>query len=414
MPVVCQRVELIALRNFMNSPRGIPYTEYEALMRWLVNGGVVKDMSRYAIPVETLSLEACAQARRIIEACPNYRATPLRALATNNSFCGNISYKDEGSRFALSSFKALGGVYAVLRSIATELHSDPEVGFTKYGGAEWQAMSNPLTFTCATDGNHGLAVAAGARLAGARAVIFVHESIERRRFDAIKAQGAEICTVKGHYDEAVDAATAVASTNNWRLIADTCGPANSGHTQFVMHGYCVLIAEAIVQAGGVDGQKCPFSHIYIQAGVGGLAAAIAGWLWLIYGAARPSIIVVEPDRADCLYQTALAGKISHAIGNLDTSMTMLACGTPSFLAWKILSKSADAFLTISDEEAHRAVQHLFAQGIKTTTSGACGYAGFLSSAEHPGMRSTLELNSESHILVVGTEGPNDQSALIES
>jgi diaminopropionate ammonia-lyase len=359
---------------------------------------------------EHFNIAALDAVDRLIRRCPIYAMTPLKSLRLTGAGGAKLFYKDEGSRFGLGSFKALGGAYAVLHEVARMVGPTLEQGFEAFGSSAWRARARDLTFVCATDGNHGLAVAAGARVAGAKAVIFVHSEVDPRRREAIASAGAEVRVAAGHYDESIRAAASAARLEGWRLIADTSDEHTIGAAPLVMQGYTAMIAEAVRQAahgGAVPRDVCPFTHVFLQAGVGGLAAAASAWFAQIYGSERPRLVVVEPASCDCLFQSHLHDRISPASGDLSGSLVMLACRTPSALAWRILRSTADAFMTVDELQARGAVRLARTEEIATTTSGACGLAGALSA--DPDLVQYLGLNGKSRVLVIGSEGPNDDS-----
>lgn len=331
-----------------------------------------------------LSLEGAATASAAIRAWDGYRPTPLHrldAIARDNGI-GTLLYKDEGKRFGLKSFKAMGGAYAVERLVAA------------------RGSADGLTVTCATDGNHGRAVAWGARRLGVRAVIYVHATVSPGRVMAIESFGAEVRRVPGHYDDAVRASAVAAAENGWTIVSDTSWPGYDLIPRDVMQGYAVLALEA--EAAG----PAP-SHIFVQGGVGGLAAGILSYHWEKAGAARPVIVVVEPDTAGCLFASALAGGWTAVGGDLDTIMAGLACGEPSRLAWSLLGPGADAFVTIPDARAAEAMRLMATQGVAAGESGVAGLAGFLSLAGDAAARAALGLDANSTVLCFGTEGATD-------
>ncbi len=291
-----------------------------------------------------LNMEGLAAAKREIATWPAYEPTPLRNLPDLASELGlaRLWYKDESERFGLNSFKALGGAYAVFRLLrreveratgTTDFTTDDLIGETHAG------VTRRITVTCATDGNHGRAVAWGAKLFGCRAVIFVHGTVSEGRVAAIARYGAEVVRVPGNYDDSVRHAAATAKKNGWHVISDTSYPGYMDVPRDVMHGYMVMADEAVTQLP----VKIVPTHVFVQAGVGGLAAAICATFWLRWGATRPRLIVVEPTEADCLYRSAVAGKPETVPGNLDTIMAGLSCGEVSLLAWEILKSGADDF-----------------------------------------------------------------------
>jgi diaminopropionate ammonia-lyase len=372
---------------------------------WLLNPSL--DRNRAYGPAERaiLSLEGAKTARETIAQWEGYKPTPLRDLAPLAAECGigQILYKDEGQRFTLRSFKALGGAYAVQRLVAAR------------GTAEG------LTVTCATDGNHGRAVAWGARRAGAKAVIYVHEGVSEGRAEAIRGFGAEVRREGSNYDASVRASADAAAANGWQIVSDTAWPGYEDVPRDVMQGYAVLAMEAEeaieaksseVAAGSCEdfaskNKSAKPTHVFVQGGVGGIAAAVLSYRWEKYGAARPKLIVVEPDKAACLYESARAGAWKAVGGDLDTVMAGLACGEPSTLAWKLLQPGADAFMTVTDDEAKAAMCRLAELHVVGGESGVAGLAGLLRAAKDPDIRKAFGLDATSRVLLYGTEGATD-------
>ncbi|HWP25290.1 MAG TPA: diaminopropionate ammonia-lyase [Xanthobacteraceae bacterium] len=366
---------------------------------------------------EVLSLAALADARREITSWPGYEPTPLRrlrGLAEAARVC-EILYKDEAGRFGLGSFKALGGAYAVLRLLQREIGA-----LTKQAPSARELMAGQhreftarLTVTCATDGNHGRSVAWGAQMFGCRCVIYVHETVSEGRCRAIAAFGAEVRRVPGTYDDAVRRAAADAAAHGWHVVSDT---SYAGYTEIprdVMQGYALMAEEALAQT---PAGRLP-THVFVQGGVGGLAAAICSYLWERLGDARPRFVVVEPTKADCLYRSAVAGKPTPAEGALDTIMAGLACGEVSIEAWRILNAGADAFMAI-DDEAAAACMRLLATGygvdapVVAGESAVAGLAALLLGSVDATARRRLGLDTESSVLVFGTEGATDPEVYV--
>ncbi|MDM0029997.1 diaminopropionate ammonia-lyase [Variovorax saccharolyticus] len=359
-----------------------------------------------------LSLEAVATALGEIERWPGYAVTPLLELPgmAAQAGLGRIFYKDEGERFGLGSFKALGGAYAVLRllqqAVASRLGSSPDSAALAAGAH--RDIVSAMTVTCATDGNHGRSVAWGARTFGCACVIYVHEGVSPGRRDAIAAYGAVVREVAGTYDDAVRKADADAREHGWHIVSDTSYDGYVEIPRNVMQGYGVVADEVMRQMpSGVRP-----THVFVQGGVGGLAASLCAWFWEKQGVEAPVFVVVEPQRADCLLRSAEAGVPTAAPGALDTIMAGLACGEVSLIAWDILSAGADAFLTVSDAAAADTMRMLAAapfgdQPIVSGESAVAGLAGALLAAQDPKLRSALKLDERSLILFVGTEGATD-------
>ena len=356
-----------------------------------------------------LDLTAAEQAGAEIMSWPGYRPTPLVALPGLAAALGvgSVLYKDEGQRFGLKSFKALGGAYAVLRFIQEHLASQGVSASAEdlLAGRHRERLAG-LVVTTATDGNHGRSVAWGARMFGCRAVVFIHEGVSIEREQAIAAYGAEMRRVPGGYDDSVRAAAQTAGDEGWALVADTSSEGGDEAPRLVMLGY-MLIGQEILRAGG----PAP-SHVFVQAGVGGLAAALAAFFWESLGAERPRLIVVEPILADCIFRAAEAGRVVTIEGSTETFMACLAAGEASPLAWTVLAGGMDDVRALPDEAAMSAMR-LLADGVAgdpvlvAGESGAAALAGLVAAAGSPTLREALGLGPDSRVVVIGSEGATD-------
>src|SRR5712692_4365945 len=246
--------------------------------------------------------------------CPRHRPTPLYALpALAARFgLGEIRVKDESQRFGFGAFKALGGVLAIYNVLSGAVGEacGASTTFADVMNGKHREITSTFTFATASSGNHGRSVAAGARLFDNRCVVFLPKFTSAEKETAIRARGAEVVRVDGDYDEAVAACRRTSEQNGWTIISDTSWGGYESVPRNVMRGYCVLVDEAIVQLG-----QAP-THVFVQAGVGGLAAAVIGYLWAVLPE-RPTFIVVEPRSADCWFQSNQAGKPAPASGNAD-------------------------------------------------------------------------------------------------
>jgi diaminopropionate ammonia-lyase len=360
---------------------------------------------------DILSLGGLERAKREITAWPGYRPTPLRRLRKLAAAAGigDILYKDEAGRFGISSFKALGGAYAVFRVLQQEIRRQTGTLVTSrdlLSGRHAEATSR-MTVTAATDGNHGRSVAWGARSFGCRCVIYLPESTSEGRWRAIAAYGAQVRRVPGTYDDAVRRAAADAAAHGWHVVSDTAYEGCMDVPRHVMLGYALMAEEALAQAP----PGTP-THVFVQGGVGGLAAAVCSYLWERLGTDRPRTMVVEPDQADCLYRSAQCGRPTPAEGALDTIMVGLACGEVSLLAWPILDRGADAFMTVGDDAAAECMRLLAFDrvgdgAICAGESAVAGLAGLLLAASDDDARRRLALHPDSTALVLGTEGATD-------
>ncbi|MBN9056798.1 MAG: diaminopropionate ammonia-lyase, partial [Rhizobiales bacterium] len=341
---------------------------------------------------ETLGAAGAAAVERHLSFRDNHAETPLVALPglAARLGVGAIHVKDEGHRLGLGSFKALGGAYAVIRLVleaAGERLGRP-VDMADLHAPDVAAVARGMTFACATDGNHGRSVAQGARLVGARAAIFVHSGVSDERVAAIARFGAQMIRVAGTYDDSVREAARVAEEKGWTIVSDTSWPGYERIPGLVMQGYTALLREALRTL------PAPPTHVFVQAGVGGIAAAVAGHLALEFGAARPVFTVVDPARAACLFESARAGRPVTIAHGEPTVMAMLECYEPSLVAWRVLSRAADAFMTVGEEDAVAAMRQLARPvagdpAIVAGESGGVGLAGLMRAAADPAVRAAL-------------------------
>ena len=360
-----------------------------------------------------ISLERFAAAMEEISSWTGYQPTPLVSLP-GLAFKANIAglyYKDEGFRFGLDSFKALGGAYATERLLMERIRQErPEAEVTvddllpgRYGD-----ITAAITVACATDGNHGRSVAWGARMFGCKCIIYIHADVSEGRKQAMESYGAEVRRVDGDYDESVRQAARDAEEKGWYVVSDTSYEGYLDVPRDVMQGYTVMVEEALQQ---LPEGVLP-THVFLQGGVGGLAGAVCGHLWETLGERRPRFIVVEPERADCLYQSAMQGRPTPASGDLETMMAGLSCGEISLIAWEILATGTDDFVTIPDTFVAPTMR-LLATGVDSDTpiaageSAIAGVACVLDAAEDPNLARALGLDSRSRVLIFGTEGATD-------
>lgn len=363
-----------------------------------------------ASDAETLSLAAAEEVERFLRFREGHRETPLVSLSklASEIGVGAIHIKDEGHRLGLGSFKALGGSYAVIRLVLEEAAKQfgREVDISELHSAEVRGVARKLTVACATDGNHGRSVAQGAQLVGANCVIFVHSGVSEERIAAIARFGAHMIKVDGNYDDSVAEASRVAAEKGWQTVSDTSWPGYERIPSFVMQGYTALLSEAVRQL-----PERP-THVFIQSGVGGIAAAVAGYFSILYGDDRPFFTVVDPSRAACLVESARAGKVVKIEHGEPTVMAMLECYEPSLVAWRILSRVADAFMTVDEDDAIAAMRRLANPlagdpAIVSGESGGVGLAALINVAGDEALRSQLKLGKDSRVLLVNTEGATD-------
>lgn len=336
--------------------------------------------------------ELCVEAQKRITEWDYYEATPLHSLPAlaDQGGLAAVYCKDEGSRFGLGSFKALGGAYAVALMVDGE--------------------DKAVTVSCATEGNHGRSVAWGAQRAGVPCMIFLHEKVSAARELAIAQYGARIIRVPGSYDDAVRECARVSEENNWQIISDTTWEGYQDVPKLVMAGYSVLAQEVS------EALKQPPTHVFLQAGVGGMAAALIACFSRCWQEASIRYVIVEPRDAACLQASARAGGAYRTTpGPFNTITAGLACGEPSRDVLPLIYEGSHMMLALDDHAIKYAMKQ-YADPIGSDpkivsgASGAAGLAGLQTVLNTPVLREQLGLDRQSRVLLINTENDTDPQA----
>ncbi len=366
-----------------------------------------------------LGADGPGRVQAVLRYCPAYQPTPLLRLGAlaKELGVGEIWIKDEGQRLRLGSFKALGGAYAVIRTVldAAEKELGRAIEPAELTSESVRTIGTRITVACATDGNHGRSVAAGAAVCGCTSVVFLHEGVSGERAEAISRMGARIVRVPGRYDESVRVAKATAAASGWTLISDTSDDLTAATPRVVMQGYTVLFDEALGQLTKW-GAAAP-THVLLQAGVGGLAAAGAVYLNQKLGKGRAKIVVVEPEQAACVLESVKRGVPTKVAVEGPTIMAMLEAFEPSHIAFQVLKRLAHAFVTVSDGAAIEAMRKLAFPthadpAVVSGESGAAGMAALLLIARDREMRAALGIDASSSVLLVNTETATDIASYV--
>lgn len=338
-----------------------------------------------------------------------YSPTPLWALPglAKKLRIEKICVKDECFRWGLKAFKGLGASYSMARYVGDCLHIPPEqLSMERLQWPDARKILQNTTFVTATDGNHGRGVAWAAQLFGSRSVVYMPKGSSEERLQAIRSYGAEAEITDMDYDDTVRFAKKQADIHGWILLQDTSWPGYEKIPAYIMHGYTTMALEAVRQWG----EDAP-THVFLQAGVGAMAGAVAEFLKAYYKEQKPIICIVEPEEADCIHQTAVAkdGQLHHADGHLQTLMAGLACGEPCHLGWNKLKDTAEYYATVPDEVAVKGMQTLACPcpGDPAIVSGESGAVttGFLcETALDEAWREKLRLTDTSRVLLFSTEG----------
>ena len=335
-----------------------------------------------------ITKEQIDEAYSTISKWESYEATPLLLLnkLSKELNLNQIYYKDESKRFDLKSFKALGGAYAVEK-------------VTK-GNKE-------ITVSTATAGNHGRSVAWGAKRLGLKCKIFISEFVSEARGKAMESLGAEVLKVKGNYENSLIECIKQSTENDWQIVQDVAWKDYMVVPTLTMAGYSVMMKEIVDQINNES-----ITHVFLQAGVGGMAGA------MVAGVARylkniPKIIVVEPDSAACVMKSIESGKIEKVQIVRESLMGGMSCGEPSLVPWKILKKSVNNCISLPDDDIGKAMK-LFANAsfgndkIIAGENAAPGVISLIACCNDEKIKNSINLDSNSNVLLIGCEGDTDQ------
>jgi diaminopropionate ammonia-lyase len=349
-------------------------------------------------------------ARNEIIQWDGYAPTPLVLLPALAAAVdvGEILYKDEGPRFGLGSFKALGGSYAGQRVLKREVSviAGRDVGLDEIRNGDVKDLCAQVTLVSATDGNHGRSLAWGCQRFGSPCRIYIHAEVSEGRAQAIRDLGAEVVRIDGDYDESVLMCKKEADANGWFVVSDTSWPGYSMPPRDVMSGYGVMtqeINDSVSQAP---------THVFLQGGVGGLAAGVAASLAQIWGENSPRVIVVEPELAACLFESAKTGVATNVQLDEETIMAGLSCGEPSPIAWEILAEEATDYLTIPESVIAPSMRLLARPlgddpAIEAGESAVAGLSALIAARQDAELSNKLGLDSQSRVLLIGSEGVTD-------
>lgn len=357
--------------------------------------------------------EQSKQVRAFHESLPGYVPTELCSLPALSNVLGvhSLFVKDESSRFGLNAFKVLGGSYCIGRLIG-QIANIPidELSFDRL---QKEKMKD-LEVVTATDGNHGRGIAWACRQFGIRSHVYMPKGSSKERLNHIAGLGAEAEIIDMNYDDAVRFAAKCEKEKGWILVQDTAWDGYEDIPSWIMQGYTTMALEITEQLGDI----LP-THIFLQAGVGAMSGAITSFFTDYYKERKPKIIIVEPNGANCLFQTAMAGDGTlHHVKDLDTIMAGLSCGEPCTIGWNQLNKYADAFISVPDEIAALGMRVLGnpAGTDSRIISGESGavttglVAQIMTDETLRNLKEKLNLGKNSNILCISTEGDTDQKS----
>jgi diaminopropionate ammonia-lyase len=365
----------------------------------------------FSPPGGFLTVEQIEKASDAIHCWPGYAPTPLISLPGlgTSLAIGGLWYKDEGRRFGVGSFKPMGGGHAVMGVVAREVErrNGGPVSVAALVAGEFASVAGQVTVACATDGNHGRAVAWAAKLFGCNAVAYLASHVSPHRESAIAAYGARTVRSKGNHEDAMRMMVADAQRDGWHVISETESASDPQIAYDTLAGYANIVGEIATDVGA----DTP-THIFVQAGVGGLAAATTAFGAHRWGAQRPRTVVVEAENSECVFRSLEVGERVTITGDMETVMAGLAAGEVSGYAWQVLHRGAHAAMVIPDVAALGAMR-LLAHGpfgdhaIVGGESGVASLAAAVVACQDCAARDLLEIDETSRIVVYGTEGATD-------
>ncbi|MDF2688148.1 MAG: Diaminopropionate ammonia-lyase [Microvirga sp.] len=382
-------------RHHFNTKRLTPETEKAAAVS-------AKNLSDWGPAVEE------------IHTWPEYEKQPLHILDRTADRVGvaKLYYKDESQRFGteLGSFKALGAPYSVAKLLADEVERQTGVRPTTddLRSGKYREITERVTVCVATDGNQGRGLAFAAKTFGCRCVIYIHSHVSPGRKEAMERYGAIVIRLDGEYEASVARSKEDARMNGWHFCSSTSwDDFETGLPRAIMQAYMVMVEEALEQIPDLE----KVTHVFMQGGVGSIAAAVyLGFQQRVKGK-LPRLVLVEPLEADCLYQTAVHGMPTPSSGTLHTLMAGLACREVSPGAWNVISWLGSDFICIPDEWVIDAMKALADGGgdipIVSGESASGGTGVLLHAANDPALREALGLTKDSRVVLFGCEGATD-------
>ncbi len=388
----------------------------EVPIQWLANSRALKN-SKSQLAADLFPSGLAQKVRKLHSTIPGYRMSPLKSLPNlaRRIGLGGIWVKDESARLSLNSFKVLGGSYAIYRKLLERGGFQEDKVSLKdmlqLDGKYREKLGHPV-FATATDGNHGTGIAWAAHKMGFPSIIYVHSLTTKDRIRGIEREGGQVVVVDGNYDDAVRQASIDANKNGWEIISDTSWEGYEEVPRWIMQGYATMFVETQEQFSG-QGLSRP-THLFVQAGVGSLAASAIGYYSVLFNDNVPLSMVVEPTRAGCLYESMRIGdgKPHSVTGELDTIMAGLACGDPNPLAWETLYNCADFFAICPDYVAAKGMR-VYSTPLPddpliiSGESGAVTLGALMYTMEYEGareLRDAMGLNEDSQVLLINTEG----------
>ncbi len=355
--------------------------------------------------------EEAQKARSFHSKLNGYQPTPLCDLTALAKEIGvkKVLVKDESKRFGLNAFKMLGGAYAIARLLCEKYNIDISTAtFDTFRSA----IKEKMTFATTTDGNHGRGVAWAAQQLGQNAVVYMPKGSAQERVDHITGLGAECIVTDMNYDDTVRLTMKTAQEHGWEVVQDTSWEGYTKIPTWIMQGYSTMADEAVDQMNAMNVKP---THVFLQAGVGAMAAGVLGYLVDVYGSDNLHSVIMEPELANCVFRSGVKGEIDNVSGDMPTIMAGLACGEVNPLGWPLMRSCTKQFISCQDKVAALGMRILGNPlgndpRIISGESGAIG-TGILGAVHYHAQRKQLMeklgLNADSIVLLISTEGDTD-------
>lgn len=382
----------------------------QKVVKWQAN-----NLPKNQNPEEELKIfspEEVSKVTNFHKSFPQYTQTPLAKLDNLAKFLGvkKLAVKDESYRFGLNAFKVLGASYSMGRFLAQRLGRDiADLPYNVMVSEEVRKELGEIKFFAATDGNHGRAVAWTANQLKQHATIYMPKGSSLTRLENIRKENAEASITDMNYDEAVRLASKHADEANGVIVQDTAWEGYTEIPTWIIQGYTTMVVEALEQYGDIP------THVFLQAGVGSMASSVLGFLKAKFGDKCPTVVIMEPDVADCFYQSAVRGEKYVVEGDMFTIMAGLACGEPNLIGYEIIKDYAKGFVSCSDSVSAYGMRILGnpLNGDDRVIAGESGAVGtgllatIMLEDEYKALKDELGLNAESKVLLFSSEGDTD-------
>lgn len=256
--------------------------------------------------------------------------------------------------------------------LLAKLETENPVRSFKGRGTDWFArgLRRREALVCASAGNFGLGLARAAQEHGHTCTVFVAETANAVKVDAIRRMGADIRHVGADFDAAKDAARRHARAHGLHWVEDGVEPA-------IAEGAGTIALE-FADAGAIDAILIPLGNGALLAGIGTVFRQLSP---------RTRIVAVVAERAPAM-QRSLAAGCAIETETAHTIADGIAVRTPIGATLALLRTCCDEVIAVSDAAIFEAMQLLHRYfGIVVEPAGAVGVAALMADPRrHSGQR----------------------------